>query len=108
MPLVSSGSPSSTGTSTCSFKNTGGLWVGLARRVVYLTYDAGHLTERDCLVPRDDVGLRLEAEFAAQWTPPFRRGCWLCGCDIEASADEKAEWVREFTKEEIESWKLKI
>lgn len=57
--------------------------------------------------PSSDSSLRL-AQFAAEWMPFFRRGCWLSGCSIEASAHEKAEWIRGFTKEEIESWKLKM
>ena len=48
------------------------------------------------------------AQFAARWMPFFRRGCWLSGCSIEATAEEKAEWMRGFTKKEIESWRLKI
>lgn len=41
------------------------------------------------------------------WLSFFRRNCWLCGCDIEASAHEKAEWMQGFTLEELESWNLK-
>lgn len=49
-----------------------------------------------------------DLQIAAQWLPAFRRGCWLSGSDIEATAHEKAEWMREFTKEEVDSWKLKM
>lgn len=47
-------------------------------------------------------------QFANEWIDFFRRGCWLSGCPIEASAHEKVEWAREFTKEEVESWNLKM
>ncbi|RYZ75864.1 MAG: hypothetical protein EOP06_31885 [Proteobacteria bacterium] len=40
--------------------------------------------------------------------PIFRRGCWLSGCGIEASAHEKAEWIQGFSHEELEAWNLKI
>jgi hypothetical protein len=46
-------------------------------------------------------------EFGVQ-LPFFRRGCWLSGCPIEATAHEKAEWIRGFTREEIEAWNLKV
>ena len=46
------------------------------------------------------------SEFAAEWIPFFGRGCWLSGCPIEASAEEKTEWMRGFTEEEIEEWHL--
>ncbi len=38
--------------------------------------------------------------------PFFRRGCWLSGCPIDASAHEKAEWIQGFTREEIDAWEL--
>ena len=44
-------------------------------------------------------------EFGVQ-LPFFRRGCWLSGCPIEASAHEKAEWMQGFSREEIEAWNL--
>ena len=47
-------------------------------------------------------------QFAAKWLEFFRRGCFLSGCPVEATMHEKMEWAREFTKEEIESWKLKV
>ncbi|RYX80945.1 hypothetical protein EON83_26410 [bacterium] len=43
-----------------------------------------------------------------EWTPFFRRGCWLSGFPIEATAHEKMEWIRGFTREEIEAWNLKM
>ena len=46
--------------------------------------------------------------FLTQWLPLFRRGCWLLGFDIDASMHERMEWTQGFSKEEIESWKLKI
>ena len=47
-------------------------------------------------------------QFAVQWMPFFRRGCWLSGCPVEATAHEKAEWIQGFTREDIEAWNLKI
>ena len=47
-------------------------------------------------------------DFEAKWLEFFRRGCWLSGCPIEASAHEKAEWIQGFSREELESWNLKI
>jgi hypothetical protein len=44
----------------------------------------------------------------ARWLPIFRSGCWLSGFPIEASAHEKAEWIQDFTREEVEAWNLKI
>jgi hypothetical protein len=38
----------------------------------------------------------------------FRRNCWLSGCDIEASAHEKAEWIQGFSRDELEAWNLKV
>jgi hypothetical protein len=48
--------------------------------------------------------LRHESE----WMDFFRRGLWLSGADIEATAHEKAEWLQGFTREEIEAWNLKM
>ena len=48
------------------------------------------------------------AQFAQEWLDFFRRGCWLSGCLIEASAHEKAEWMQGFSREEIEAWNLKM
>ena len=39
----------------------------------------------------------------ARHRPLFRRGCWLSGCPIEATAKEKAEWTQGFANEEIEA-----
>ncbi|RYX80728.1 hypothetical protein EON83_27245 [bacterium] len=46
------------------------------------------------------------ARFSAQWLPFFRRGCWLSGCPIEATAHEKTEWIHGLSREEIEAWNL--
>ncbi|BCM91861.1 hypothetical protein IAD21_03738 [Abditibacteriota bacterium] len=43
-----------------------------------------------------------------EWMPFFRRCCWLCGCDIEATAHEKMEWMQGFSREELEAWNLKM
>ena len=52
--------------------------------------------------------LGANTPFADKWLFAFRRGCWLSGCDIEASAHEKAEWMQDFTPEELQGWDLKI
>jgi hypothetical protein len=52
--------------------------------------------------------LEMIHQFAAQYTPFFRRNCWLSGCPIEATAHEKAEWTQGFSREELEAWNLKI
>lgn len=49
-----------------------------------------------------------QTQFAAQWFPFFRRGCWLSGCPIEATAYEKAEWIQDFSPEELQAWNLKM
>ena len=46
--------------------------------------------------------------FAHRWSSYFRRGLWLSGIDIEASAHEKAEWMQGFTHEELQTWDLKM
>ena len=48
------------------------------------------------------------ALFRAEYLLFFRRNCWLSGCDVEATAREKAEWMQDFNQEEIEEWNLKI
>lgn len=59
--------------------------------------------------PRNDIAtIESYARFEHDWLPFFRRGCWLSGFPIEASAHEKAEWIRDFTREEVESWNLKM
>ena len=50
----------------------------------------------------------LTHHFIAHYLPFFRRGCWLSGGPIEASAHEKIEWMQGFTREEIEVWNLKF
>ncbi|BCM89619.1 hypothetical protein IAD21_01466 [Abditibacteriota bacterium] len=47
-------------------------------------------------------------EFSKRWLPYFRRNCWLCGCDIECSREERQKWVHGLTSEEIEDWQLKV
>ncbi len=47
-------------------------------------------------------------QFTARWLPFFRRGCWLSGCDIECTAQERLKWIQGFTSEEIEAWNLKL
>ncbi|RYX84462.1 hypothetical protein EON83_10080 [bacterium] len=49
-----------------------------------------------------------QQRFIEKWIAFFRRGCWLSGCLVDASAHEKAEWVVGFSSEEIESWNLRI
>ncbi len=55
--------------------------------------------------PTDDVDIRQRQ---SDWMPLFRRGCWLSGLPIEASAHEKMEWMQGFTKVEIQAWNLKM
>ncbi|RYX83331.1 hypothetical protein EON83_15015 [bacterium] len=43
-----------------------------------------------------------------EWMPSFRRGLFLSGVPIEATAHEKAEWMQGFSREELELWNLKI
>ncbi len=50
----------------------------------------------------------LMPRFTVQGLPLFRRGLWLSGLPIEASAHEKAEWMQGFTREELEAWNLKM
>jgi len=38
----------------------------------------------------------------------FRKRAWLSGCDIEATAHEKMDWIQGFSREEIQAWSLKI
>ena len=45
-------------------------------------------------------------EFANEWMATFRRGLWLSGCAVEATTHEKSEWIRGFTKKEIDAWDL--
>lgn len=47
-----------------------------------------------------------DQSFAIKWLPFFRRGCWLSGCPLEASAHEKAEWIQGFSPEELQAWNL--
>ena len=47
-------------------------------------------------------------QFVMDWLPFFRPRCWLSGCDIEASAHEKLEWIQGFNHEELETWGLKF
>ncbi len=49
-----------------------------------------------------------QEEFTNKWLSYFRRGLWLSGIPIEASAHEKAEWIQGFSREEIDAWNLKI
>ncbi|BCM88378.1 hypothetical protein IAD21_00209 [Abditibacteriota bacterium] len=51
---------------------------------------------------------QLFQQFAAEWMSFFRRGCWLSGCPIDATAHEKMEWIQGFTREELEAWKLEF
>ncbi|RYF46035.1 MAG: hypothetical protein EOO38_14900 [Cytophagaceae bacterium] len=59
-----------------------------------------------------EEGMVSSTEAAHQLTeqhlPLFRRNCWLSGVPIEATAHEKAEWIRDFSREDIEAWNLKI
>ncbi len=63
-------------------------------------YDGGDIIDR-CACDEQEA-------FTDKWLPFFRRGCWLSGCPIEATAHEKAEWMRGFSREELEAWNLKM
>lgn len=63
----------------------------------------------DSLLPdATDEKRAQQAQFTAQWLPFFRRGCWLAGLPLEATAHEKTEWIQGFSQEEIEAWNLKM
>ncbi|RYX80738.1 hypothetical protein EON83_27295 [bacterium] len=55
--------------------------------------------------PHSNANGRTQSDY---WLPTFRRNCWLSGVPIEATAHEKAEWMRGYTREEIEAWNLKM
>jgi hypothetical protein len=79
----------------------------------YNDYDLVWDEEHGCQSVVDDITELVDWEeidraFSERWMPFFRRGCWLSGCPLEASADEKAEWIQGFTSEELEAWNLKI
>ncbi|RYX80948.1 hypothetical protein EON83_26430 [bacterium] len=76
------------------------LWCDMNNGVAAITPQfSGGMSEKD---------EELATQFVSEWMPAFRRGCWLSGCPIEATADEKAEWMQGFTREEIEAWNLKM
>lgn len=56
----------------------------------------------------DVESLQKFEQLVARYTPLLRCNSWLCGCDIEASAHEKAEWIQGFSREEVEAWNLKM
>ncbi|BCM90161.1 hypothetical protein IAD21_02012 [Abditibacteriota bacterium] len=72
----------------------------------------GHYTQAAGLRYDEEINDRCTCDaqeaFTNQWLPYFRRGLWLSGCPIEASAHEKMEWIEGFTREELETWDLKI
>lgn len=92
-----------------------GPYVSLYSESIYadIEYRRGEI-QSSCTAPSDtptDEFIELSkavAPFASQWLEVFRRNCWLSGCDIEASAHEKAEWLRGFSREEVEAWNLKM
>ncbi|RYX83925.1 hypothetical protein EON83_12365 [bacterium] len=47
-----------------------------------------------------------QGQLEAEWLDKFRRGCWLSGISIEATAHEKAEWIQDFSEVEVKSWGL--
>ncbi len=47
-------------------------------------------------------------QFITEHLSQFRRKCWLSGCPVEATAHEKAEWIRGFPREELDVWNLKF
>ena len=75
---------------------------------LYLTSDGDIEADKGEAPKRDIERRELIDQFAPKWMPFFRRGCWLSGFPMEATAHEKTEWVQGFTQEEIEAWDLKF
>ena len=75
----------------------------ISRNKVSLLCEDGHLGSW-----KNDEPQESKEAFVAEWIPFFRRCCWLSGCDIEASAHEKAEWIQGFSREELQAWNLKM
>ena len=79
------------------------LAIGLAEANMSLFVDpSGRLTTEPSEITEET------RSFVAQWLSVFRRGCWLSGCPIDASAHEKAEWMQGFSQKELEAWNLKF
>ncbi|RYX82367.1 hypothetical protein EON83_19920 [bacterium] len=115
-------------TSNVHFEMTGGLISPTLTRTEEKNTDVGHFTGLAynngkhsiqvmemrkkyhvvSLWPSDGEHSEILQDFVAQWLPFFRRGCWLSGCDIEASPHEKMEWIQGFSAEELEAWNLKM
>ncbi|RYF52071.1 MAG: hypothetical protein EOO38_01425 [Cytophagaceae bacterium] len=70
----------------------------------YLYYRDGELR----VIDTDDDQVDDFDAFVNLWGDTFRRNCFLMGCNVEASAHEKAEWIQGFSREELEAWNLKI
>lgn len=70
--------------------------------------EQGQLDQSHFLYPDATQEALMQSQFAAQWLNFFRRGCWLSGCAIEATAHEKVEWIQGFSREEVEAWNLKL
>ena len=73
----------------------------------------GHYTQAAGLRYDEEIDDRLvggqqQEEFTNKWLPCFRRGLWLSGISIEATAHEKIEWMQGFSCEEIDAWNLKF
>lgn len=73
---------------------------------LFCRVSTGEVTAQEKIIGTDDTN--TNGPITTQWMPFFRRGCWLSGLPIEATAHEKAEWMQDFTREEIESWNLQF
>lgn len=83
-----------------AFVRVHGIGGDLDYRLSYRS-DALHLNKGEVISLRSST----QAQFAAQWLPFFRRGCFLSGANIEATAHEKMEWSQGFEKE-VKEWGL--
>lgn len=74
-----------------------------------LSYRDGQI-QKACTYPNADEPKEQEDElgqFAVEWMPFFVSGCWLSGCAIEATTEEKEKWMEGFYQGELEEWGLK-
>lgn len=70
--------------------------------------DVSLMYQCDAIYPDYSHQSEEAKQFVLQYDHYFRRSLWLSGISIEASAHEKAEWIQDFTHEEIEAWNLKF
>ncbi|BCM91853.1 hypothetical protein IAD21_03730 [Abditibacteriota bacterium] len=73
----------------------------------FLTYHSGYGLSNSNIGDYDTLPEHL-SQHQSQWLTVFRRGCFLMGLPIEASAHEKMEGIQGFSREELEAWNLKM